>query len=53
MDSDFDNVLDSLNGTIQNFGISSFISKDTTCFGECPLNKNVQDIEVKFDIITS
>ena len=55
--SDFDNALDSLHDTIPNFDVSNLLVStssilNTTCFGECPLSKSVQDMKVKFDKTT-
>lgn len=57
MNSDFDKALDDLSLVIPNFECL-FTSKDTAspkntkCFGECPFNKTVQDMDVKFDMTT-
>ena len=58
MDSDFDNVLDGVHGTIPNFDVGSFTGKDivppkaqhvlTSAF----FSKSVQDMKVKFDMTT-
>ena len=58
IDSDFDNALDGLRGTIPNFHVSSFTSKDIVppkaqhVFASALFSKSVQDIEVKFDMTT-
>jgi len=58
MDSDFDNALDGLRGTIPNFDVSSFTSKDTAShkaqhvLASALFSKSVQDMEVKFDMTT-
>ena len=58
MDSDFDIALDGLRGMISNFDFSSFTSKDIVSHKAQHVlaidlfSKNVQDIEVKFDMTT-
>ena len=58
MDSDFDNALDDLGGTIPNFDVSSFTCKDTVfpkarhVLASSLCCKSFQDFEVKFDMST-
>jgi hypothetical protein len=58
MDSDFDNVLDGLRGTIPYFDISSFTCKDIVppkaqhVLASALFSKSVQDMKVKFDMTT-
>jgi len=58
MDSNFDNALDDLGGTIPNFDVSSFTCKDTVLpkaqhvLVSSLCSKSVQDMEVKFDMST-
>ena len=58
MDSNFDNVLDGLRGTISNLNVSDFTSKDTVplkaqhVLMNALFSKSIQDMEVKFDMIT-
>ena len=58
MDSDFDNALDGLRGTIPNFDVSSFTSKDIVppkaqhVLASALCSKSVQDMDVKFDMTT-
>jgi len=58
MDSDFDNPLDCLCGTIPDFDVSSFTSKDNVLpkaqhvLASALFSKSVQDMEVKFDMTT-
>jgi len=58
MYSDFDNALDGLRGTIQNFDVSHFTSKDTVLLkaqhvlASVLFSKSVQDMKVKFDMTT-
>ena len=55
---DFGNALDGLRGAIPDFDVSSFTSKDTVppkaqhVLASAPFSKSVQDMEVKFDMIT-
>ncbi|RHN71017.1 hypothetical protein MtrunA17_Chr3g0141711 [Medicago truncatula] len=53
MDSDFDNALNGLRGTISNFDIISFTCKDTVLpkahvLASALFSKSVKDMEVKF-----
>ena len=56
MDSDFDNVLDGLCGTIPDFDISNFTSKDTVplkaqhVLASALFSKSVQDMYVNLDM---
>jgi len=58
MDSDFDNALDGLHGTIPNFDVSIFTIKDTVppkaqhVLASVLFSKIVQHMEVKFDNTT-
>jgi len=58
MDSDIDNALDGLHGTILDFDVSSFTGKDTVppkaqlVLASTISSKIVQDMEVKFDMTT-
>jgi len=58
MDSDFDNALDGLRGTIQDFDVNSFTSKDIVppkaqnVLASALFSKSVQDMKVKFDMTT-
>jgi len=58
MDSDFDNVLDGLCGTIPYFDVSSFTCKDSVppkaqhVLASALFSKIVQDMELKFDMTT-
>jgi hypothetical protein len=55
MNSDFDNALDGLRGTISDFDISSFTCKDTVLpkvhvLASVIFSKSVQNMKVKFDM---
>ena len=58
MDSDFDNALDGLRGTIPNFDVSSFTRKDIVppkaqhILASAFFSKSFQDMDVKFDMTT-
>jgi len=58
IDSNFDNALDGLRGTIPDFNVTSFTCKDTVppkaqhVLASALFSKIVQDMEVKFDMTT-